>query len=301
MPPNFICPGAARAATTALYYLLIQHPRVFLPSIKETRFFSRDYEKGLSWYEQKYYADVKDETAIGDISPVYLIDERCPKRIYDALGSEVRLIFMLRNPVERAYSHYCMLRHHQFEDLSLDQALALNEGDRVAKSLKHYGHEYGFQYLKESSYSQSIQRYLRYFKPDRIKYVVFEEFVADMKHHVFDILRFLGVNDRHEFEFDVYTNPRAVPGSSTINQLFYRNSLIKKARDHLQLKTGWKAQSLLKKLKTALLSERNSQIPPMDDNIRKQLYGYFKDETARLEALLGKDLSAWKTDPGRIS
>ena len=296
MRPNFICPGAARSATTALYYLLIQHPQVFLPSIKETRFFSRDYEKGLSWYERQYYADVKDETAIGDISPVYLIDERCPERIYETLGSKVRLIFMLRNPVERAYSHYCMLRHHQFEDLSFEKAIVRNERDRIAKSLKNYNHEYGFQYLKGSSYSQTIQRYLRYFQPDRIKYVVFEEFISDMKHHLFDILSFIGLHDRYEFELDVYTNPRTVAGFSKINQLFYRNSLIQKARDLIQLKTGWKTQSLLKKLKTALLAEHMSQAPAMDENVRKHLYNYFEGETMRLEVLLGKDLSMWKNN-----
>lgn len=296
MLPNFICPGAARSATTALYYLLIQHPQVFLPGIKESRFFSRDYEKGLDWYEQTYYADAKDEIAIGDISPVYLIDDRCAERIYRSLGAETKLIFMLRDPIERAYSHYGMLVHHQFEDLPFEEAIARDEGDRIAKSLKHYNHEYGFQYLKESSYSHLIQRYLEYFKPGRMKYVVFEEFTSDMERHLPDILGFLGVHDRHDFDFNVYKNPRAVAGSSRANRLFYRNPLFQKIRDQIQSKTGWKTQSLLKKLKNTLLTNRRSGVPVMDETVRRQLVDYFKDETVRLEGLLGRDLSIWKTD-----
>jgi hypothetical protein len=294
MLPNFVCPGTARGATTALYYLLIQHPQVFLPSIKETRFFSRDYEKGLSWYEQKYYANVKDEIAVGDISPVYLVDERCPERIHDSLGPDIGLIFMLRNPVERAYSHYCMLRNHQFEDLSFEEAIAIDEPARIAKSLKYYENEYGFQYLKESTYSLAIQRYLRYFQPDRIKYIVFEEFIADVENHLLDILGFLGVKDRYEFDLDVYKNPKTASGPSKVNQVFYTNPLVKKTRDVIQSKTSWKAQSLLKKLKTKLLTKSSSEVPAMAKKTQEELYAYFDDEIARLEGLLDKDLSVWK-------
>jgi hypothetical protein len=295
MLPNFICPGAARSATTNLYYLLIQHPDIFLPAIKETRFFSQDYEKGLAWYEQKYYADAQEESAIGDISPVYLIDERCPKRIFQALGKEVKLIFMLRNPVERAYSHYCMLRNHQFEDLPFEQALELDQEARIAKSLKYYQHEYGFQYLKESSYWLAIQKYLCYFARDRFKFIVFEEFISDIETYLEEIINFLDLRRPYRFELNVYRNPTSASSHSGINRLFYCNPLFKKARDYIQLKTGWKTQSLLKKLKNVLLAKEHSPIPPLDEKLRKQLSGYFAAETKQLEAFLGRDLKIWKT------
>jgi hypothetical protein len=294
MLPNFICPGAARSATTTLYYLLIQHPKIFLPSIKETRFFSQDYEKGLVWYKQKYYADVVNETAIGDISPVYSIDERCSERIFRELGKDVKFIFMLRNPVERAYSHYCMLRNHQFEDLPFEKALTLDEQFRIEKSLRYYNHQYGYQYLKESRYWLSIQRYLRYFARDRIKFIVFEEFVEDMEAHLAEILNFLEVKEPYQFELNVYRNPTTVSSHSRINRLFYCNPFFKKTRDYIQAKTGWKTQSLLKKLKNSLLTKKRSRIPPLDDKLRKDLVDYFDADTKRLEGLLGRDLSVWK-------
>jgi hypothetical protein len=293
--PNFICPGAARAATTNLYYLLIQHPKVFLPSLKETRFFTQDYEKGLTWYERKYYAEVKSETAIGDISPVYLIDEQCPARIYHDLGKDIKFVVMLRNPVERAYSHYCMLRSHQFEDLSFEKALEIDEQSRIEKSLKYYHHEYGFQYLKESSYLQSIERYLKYFPREQFKFIIFEEFVNHTEAQLTGIVDFLGVRERCRFDLNVYRNPTTVSSLSGINRLFYCNPLLKKARSYIQAKTGWKTQSLLKKLKNLLLTQKHSsEIPPLDEKLRNQLYDYFEPKTNRMEAFLGRELSVWK-------
>jgi hypothetical protein len=225
---------------------------------------------------------------------VYLADERCAERIYTDLGPETKLIFMLRNPIDRAYSHYCMLRSHQFEDIPFEQAIELSESDRLAKSLKYYEHEHGFQYLKESSYSQSVQRFLRYFDQDKVKYVLFEEFAADTKRSLVEILGFLGADQGFEFELDVYKNQKTVSSSSKLNEVFYVNPVIKKVRDQIQMKTGWKTQSLLKKLKNSLLTEKNSQIPSMSERTRERLNDYFKDETARLEVLLGRDLSVWK-------
>ena len=265
-----------------------------MPAIKETRFFTQDFEKGLPWYEQKHYANVKDEIAIGDISPVYLVDDRCPKRINDALGADIKLVFMLRNPVERAYSHFCMLQSHNFEDLPFEEAIAISEDDRIEKSLKHYHHRYGFQYLKESSYSHWIESYLKHFEKEHMKFVIFEEFTADTKAHLPEILEFLEISGSHVFEYDVYKNPKTVSGSSKMNQVFYGNALLKKTRDLIQSKTSWKTQSLLKKLKNKFLSENNSKTAPMNESTSDQLYNYFEDEIERLEPLIGKDLALWK-------
>ncbi len=294
MLPNFICPGAARSATTALYYLLIQHPQVFLPSLKETRFFTQDYDKGSSWYEEKYFSGVSRETAVGDISPVYLVDERCPERIHSTLGPDIKLIFMLRDPIERAHSHYSMLRNHEFEDLPFEEAIALDEEARVAKSLKRYEHEYGFQYLKESRYSLGIERYLKYFNREQIKYVLFEDFTADTETQLAGIVEFLGVPGSFDFDFDVYKNPTGGANNSKMNQVFYNNPLAKKARDLVQMKTGWKTQSMLKKVKTALLKGRGAKAPSLNEDLQRRLYADFEDEFTRLETLLDRDLSLWR-------
>lgn len=106
MLPNFLIVGAARAGTTSLYYYLKQHPDVFMSPKKEIDFFDVDknFEKGLDWYE-RYFEGYTGQKAIGEASPLYMYLEKVPKRIAKVIP-DVKLIFILRNPVDRAYSHY---------------------------------------------------------------------------------------------------------------------------------------------------------------------------------------------------
>ncbi|MFW6009458.1 MAG: sulfotransferase domain-containing protein [archaeon] len=127
--PNFICPGAQKAATTSLYNILKLHPDVFLPDIKEPQFFAVDkkYKNGLEWYEKKYYSNVSEEKIIGDISTGYMAIEHSAERIANDLGTNIKIIFLLRNPVDRAYSHYWMEKNKYFEVESFERALELEE------------------------------------------------------------------------------------------------------------------------------------------------------------------------------
>lgn len=295
MLPNFICPGAARAATTTLYYLLIQHPQIYLPKIKETRFFAIDYDKGLSWYESRYYSTASREIAIGDISPVYLVHEKCPERIFKSLGPAVKFIFMLRNPIERAISHYSLLKRMQIEDLPL--AAALKSDSRPEKSLQHFRHEYALQYLKESSYSQHIKRYLQYFRRDNIKFIIFEEFTRNIEDHLVDITSFLGVQSRFQFNLDLYQNQNFSSRHATLSRLFYRNPFAQKIRTLIQMNTNWKTQVILKKFKNTILSTHSTQSGPVvviDHELESQLRDRFHGEIVQLEDLLQRDLSIWQ-------
>ncbi|MGE5527840.1 MAG: sulfotransferase family protein [Patescibacteria group bacterium] len=294
MLPNFICPGAARSATTTLYYLLIQHPQVFLPRIKETKFFAINYDKGLPWYESRYYAKAAGEIAIGDISPAYLCHEECPKRIYQSLGPKVKFIFMLRNPITRAVSHYNFLRNMQLEDLPLPEAFW--SPNRQARSLRFFHHEYGFQYLKESCYAQHISRYLEYFNYKNMKFIIFEEFINNIEENLPDLLRFLEVDTRHNFRLDLYKNQNTGTKRATLSQLFYRNHISQKIRDLIQMNTTWKTQVVLKKLKNIILarSDCKTMYTKLNKDILAKLDDYFEHEITELEQLLGRDLSIWR-------
>lgn len=294
MLPNFICPGAARSATTTLYYLLIQHPQIYLPQIKETRFFALDYDKGLSWYESRYYSKTSNEIAVGDISPVYMVHEKCPERIFSSLGPAVKFIFMLRDPIKRAISHYLLLKRMQIEDLPLVEAFQSDA--RQAKSFQFFGHEYALQYLKESSYLQHIKRYLRYFPKENMKFIIFEEFIRNIEDSLLDITHFLGIDDKFRFTLDLYQNQNSAAKHAVLNRLFYRNPLSKKLRTFIQMNTSWKTQVILKKLKNTLLLTHNTQGEPMiipDENLNAKLHDFFRQEIIQLSDLIQKDLSIW--------
>ena len=130
--PNFMCIGAAKSGTTSLYDILKQHSDIFLPSFKEPHFFDIPsvYQNGIEWYEKTYFQSVKNEKCIGDFSPTYLFDEHAPERILNDLGDNVKFIIILRNPVDRAYSHYLHSKRDEHENLSFKDALSL-EKNRV--------------------------------------------------------------------------------------------------------------------------------------------------------------------------
>ncbi len=119
--PNFLCVGAQKAGTTTLYEILKQHPDIFLPqNIKETKFFVYDekYEKGVQWYQKEFFSEWNGQKAIGEVDPAMMFEEKSAQRIFDTLGNNVKLIFIFRNPVARAYSHYLMSQRKGAEDLS---------------------------------------------------------------------------------------------------------------------------------------------------------------------------------------
>lgn len=105
MRPNFLGVGASKSATSWVHTCMEEHPEIFVPSEKEIHFFNYNYEKGFDWYESFFHEGI-GKKAIGEISG-YLITPGVPQRIYD-YNPDMRLLFFLRNPIDRAYSHYCM-------------------------------------------------------------------------------------------------------------------------------------------------------------------------------------------------
>ena len=100
----------SKAGTTTLHNILRQHSEIFLPQNKEIPFFHDDnkFEKGIDWWLKENYHNVKHEKAIGVINPEYLFFPKACERIYKHLGPEIKIIIVIRNPVDRAYSQYIM-------------------------------------------------------------------------------------------------------------------------------------------------------------------------------------------------
>lgn len=163
MMPKFLCIGAQKSGTTTLQLLLDAHPMVFLPKIKEVHYFSLHADAGPRWYANHYTAALPRQ-ACGDITPYYLFHPEAPGRI-QALLPRIRLIVLLRDPVERALSQYFHSRRLGFEPLALDQALAA-ENERLAGAEavlkapdgRHASHQ-EHSYLSRSRYEHQLARY----------------------------------------------------------------------------------------------------------------------------------------------
>ena len=126
--PHFLAIGVQKGGTTTLQRLLEQHPGVYLPSAKELHYFSLHYGQGEGWYRQ-YFAGAALSQRCGEITPYYLFHPSAPQRIL-ALLPQVKLVVMLRDPVERALSQYFHSVRLGLEPLALEQALAAEARSR---------------------------------------------------------------------------------------------------------------------------------------------------------------------------
>lgn len=116
---NFLCIETQKAGTTLLYEILRLHPEIFLPHDRR-HFFDLDehYNKGIEWYKQ-FFQNSEHYKIIGTITPVYLFFEYVTERIKDTLDTDIKFLIILRNPIDRAYSHYWMSFKRGYETLSL--------------------------------------------------------------------------------------------------------------------------------------------------------------------------------------
>ena len=177
MSQFLISPGASKSGSTWLFGLLNQHTQLNMSKIKETKFFTYECEKGRDYYLRKYFNEYKEAKYYVDFSPIYLIDTTVPKKIYETLGDEVKLVFIFRNPIDRLYSQYHMDKRFGFENLDFLDAVFRPESERIALSLGNFKHTYGNNYIGESLYDEALKRYLEYFSMEKIYIVIFEELI----------------------------------------------------------------------------------------------------------------------------
>lgn len=293
--PNFLCVGAQKAGTTTLHDILKQHPDIFLPKIKETKFFHRNhlYNKGIGYYLKKFFTEYKHEKIIGEIDPEYMYFDYIPKRIAENLGNDIKLLFILRNPVDRAYSHYLMSHKRGYDLLSFDEAILL-EKDRINdinNDTKDYSQKNHLSYIDRGFYSIQINRYLQYFDKKNMHFIIFEEFMQNKKKHINELLSFLDV-DNITIDIDIKSNQaqtvRFINMSRFINKPNKMKEKILKKIFPL---------NFLRFIKNIVNKINIQDVKPSKLSIedkRKIYKKYYKDEVDSLERLLNKDLSLWK-------
>ncbi len=206
--PDFLIIGAQKAGTTSLANYLAQHPSVVAPKWKEVHFFDLNYEKGPAWYRSNFPISRRErlerrlqnqQLLSGDATPYYILHPCAARRAFDLIP-KARIIVMLRDPVDRAYSHY----HHEIrlgkESLPFEEAIAAEpsriageveqlEADPLYKSL-NYQH---FTYLARGVYCDQIRQWLRYYRRDRVLIVSSERFFESPALEYRRVLKFLGL------------------------------------------------------------------------------------------------------------
>ena len=200
--PDFLILGAQKAGTTALYAYLRWHPDITGPSWKEVSYFDRHYRRGVSWYRGHFPIGARDRL-VGEASPGYLFHPLAPERVRTTVP-DAKLIALLRDPVDRAVSHY----HHEValgrEPLSFEEAIdaeperTRGEEHRMVGEPGYFSHAWwDYTYLARGRYAEQLERWLAVFPPEQLLVVASEELAADPGQTYARVLEFLAA-PRHE-------------------------------------------------------------------------------------------------------
>jgi len=299
--PNFLIGGPPKGASTSLNFYLKQHPEIFTSPVKQTRFFSVYYDKGKDFYLQSYFADVTNEKMVGEATPTYFLLPFVAPRIKE-YNPEMKIIFCLRNPMERTFSGWSMRAGNGTEHLSFREALEENLKQRetlrfeTEEDAKIWAAdmirddrliETGSRtYLEGSLYANNLKHYLKHFPLSQIKIIFLDDLVKDLHGTLKTVFTFLGVDPEYKIE---HTEPKNTYKKSKIKflePLIGRHSkLVKMLRSIMPKKFKKKV------LDTMYEQGSKAKLTPAD---RKFAYQFFKEDIAELEKLLNKDLSHWK-------
>jgi hypothetical protein len=197
--PDFLILGAQKAGTTALYAYLRRHPRITGPSWKEVSYFDRHYARGPSWYRGNFPNLLRARgVLVGEASPSYLFHPLAPQRVKE-LVPEARLIALVRNPIERALSHY----NHELalgrERLTFEDALGAEEGrlegeeERLRADPRYFSSEWwSHTYKARGRYAEQLERWLEVWPREQLLILPSEELLDEPKRAHADVLEFLG-------------------------------------------------------------------------------------------------------------
>jgi len=203
--PDFLIVGAAKSGTTSLYFYLKEHPQIFMPENKEpwffsfmdnpTQFKSPDSLGGMISNIQTYislFEDADDDQIIGEASPSYLYTYETSinniKKVYGKRYKDLKIIILLRNPVDRAFSQYQHFKKSMREPLSFKKAI---EPKTISQRLNN-NWSFFYDYIGVGMYYEQVKSYLENF--DNVKVILFDEFKNDTSRVVKELLRFLGVD-----------------------------------------------------------------------------------------------------------
>ncbi len=194
--PSFIIIGAQRSGTTSLYEYLIKHPQVKEASTKEIHFFDYNYNNGISWYLSQFPKPTDDRIISGEASPYYIFHPLAAQRIFQSFPT-VKIIVLLRNPVDRAYSHYQLQVRNGVEKMSFEDAIKMEperlhgEEERIkAGNYYSFAHQ-KFSYLSRGIYVLQLKNWIKFFPLDQFCILKSEDFYNNPEKIFKETLEFL--------------------------------------------------------------------------------------------------------------
>jgi len=272
--PDFLIIGAARAGTTTLYHQLREHPQIFLPVTKELNFFSMHWDKGWSWYTN-HFKERAEGLVSGEASTTYTRPDfpLVPLRISESLP-EVKLIYVMRNPVMRTFSHYLYYKQHQKESAPFAEALETNP-----------------LYLSMSDYLFWIETYLQFFDKQSFHFIVAEDFFKNPQAELKALFRFLNVNE-HFIPQSIHQKTN-VAGQIKYHLIFSAlRQISRRARTPIERFLPEKVKIRIRNQVHQLVADKEK--PRLSPAAKEDLISRFSKDIDSLETLTGKNLTIWR-------
>ena len=275
--PNFLIGGAPKTGTTALHNYLRQHPAICMSEPKETFFFTDEYDRGVKWFAQ-HFEHCCEKKAVGEASTTTLYGSDAPKRVRETLGAP-KLIFVLRNPVERAYSEYLFFVHKGRipASISFEDVVLRNKS------------EYSDRILQMGCYDKYLSRFEEKFGRDGMKIILHEEFRSTPAQILEELFRFLGVEDTFRPDELGEHNTTRSPAFPLV--YYWIRRLWHGIRDIVESQFPNTTETARESVRRLLFSKEK---PPMSEEIRAYLQDFYEESTVRLDGYLDRDLGIWR-------
>jgi hypothetical protein len=283
--PNLFIVGAPRSGTTSLYNYLKQHPEVFMSPIKEPHYFARKdihefhdkvgYPKIISDFREyiSLFKGGKDKKIRGEASVNYLYSKSATCEIYKLIP-DAKIIISLRNPIERALSHFKY-------DLTLGVIFVKSFCEAIKKRPFH---------LWMGLYYEHVKRYLETFSTQNVKIIIYDDLKNDTLSVMKDICRFLKIDENYVFNIDLSKKYNV----SLIPKNLYLHMLATRTRKILKEVVPFNLYSRIREIyKMFFLSEDPNSFDFDVSRCIDFLVDYFKEDVKKLSDLLGRDLSFW--------
>ena len=288
--PNYILLGAAKSATTTIYDILRQNSNVFTPQFKEPHFFNinDNYEKGFSWYLNTYYKNSIDSKVVVDFTPSYLYSEKSAERIFENLGKGVKFIIILRDPVDRAFSHYLHSKRDGHEKESFERAIKL-EQKRLGEYMldNDFVSELRFSYISQGLYFKMIKSYLKFYDLNDFLIINFDKEISNNMQVTLDrISKFLDIEIDSELS-NIHSNKSGVSKFQTINKFILNENIFRKFFKKI---IPYNIRQIIKN-KIRNFNKQDVNYTPLSSDLKSELFDtYFKEDVSNLENLLNKKM-----------
>jgi len=291
--PNLLIVGAAKCGTTSLHNYLKQHPDIFMTEHKEPHFLINSeigkdrIHKAITVLED--YEDMFKTDSIykykGESSVMYLaFPEFSIKNIKKYLSPDVKIIIMLRNPVERAFAGYLHnLRYNPSENLSFEEAFENSE----ARYYKEEDITPDTRYLHVGNYYSQVESFISMFN-DNVLVIMYDDYVNDIDLCLANVFDFLDID-----KISVDTSKRHMVGGWVFKRKFLRNLLIPKNNFKSLIKSFLPNKKIRKAIKQKIMNISTVENPSISVDMHKKLTEYYRKDIDNLSKLLNKELNCW--------